>query len=115
MGFGDLPSSQRDIECSCGKGFSGKQREAMGKAVDHLVKDHGLFKVKTPPIQPKQAKTRVLIAEEGVTTHPDGRTIVGEWELSTGNLLNTNHNKPTKERYLDMLADWCGVTFRYNW
>lgn len=117
MALDDL-MDETPIECSCGEAFLGNQRKAMGRAVDHLIDDHGLFDVVEPPVQPKRAQKNVLISEEGVRIqqyNPDERNIQGEYELTTGNFLNTNYKKEAKERYLSSLADGCGVKFEFGW
>jgi hypothetical protein len=117
MGLGNL-FDKAPIRCCCGEVFFGNQRKAMGKATDHLAQDHSLFELIEPPVQPKQAQTNVLISEKGVRMHkyhPENRNIQGEYELSTGHFLNTNYKKEAKQRYLDSLADGCGVDFEYDW
>lgn len=117
MGLGDLATSN-PIECECGERFLGNQRSAMGSAVDHLIEEHGLLDAVEPPVQPKRARKNVLISEENVRIqkyHPDERNIQGEYELVSGNFLNTNYNREAKERYLSSLAEGCGVGFDFNW
>jgi len=117
MGLEDLMDSV-PIKCSCGETFLGNQRKAMGLAVDHLIEEHRLFNVVQPPVQPKQAQKNVLISEQGVRVqqyNPDKRNIHGEYELVSGNFLNTNYKREVKERYLSSLAEGCGVEFEFNW
>ena len=118
MGLQDLIDAGAPVECSCEESFYGTQRDVMGEVVDHLVQEHNLFDVIEPPVQPKQARKNVLISEKGVRIqqyHPEKRNIQGEYELVTGHFLNTNYSKESKERYLDSLAEGCGVKLKFSW
>ena len=113
---GDADNS---AQCSCGESFhADSRREVMGEAIDHLVQEHGLFDRIKLPWAPPQATKNVLISEEGVRVQKyrrDEQNIQQEYELSTGHFIHTQYNKESKERYINTLANKCGVEFGFDW
>lgn len=120
MGLNDFKKEGSNFaECSCGESFQAtSRREVMGEAIDHLVTEHGLFDRVELPWAPPQAEKNVLISEEGVRVQKyrdDKRNIQNEYELSTGNYVNTSYGPDGKERHINTLAAKCGEEFTFDW
>ena len=121
MGLDDFPDVEPAVNCPCGESFAaGTQREIMGKAVDHLISEHELYRQLEDedlsiPIGPEQARKNALISDTRIhPAHPDERNVQSEYELSTGDFLNTTYPRESKERYLQDLAKICGFEFEFG-
>lgn len=92
--------------------FEGRQQADLMKTVtDYLIREHTLLGQIELPYSPPNSN-QALINE--LPEHPDGAEMVTKRELENGFFLHTNLPSARKRKYLNDLAQQCGLNARID-
>lgn len=87
------------------------QSDAMAKAVDHLIAEHGLIE-KLPSFPYTPGKKHTILNDE--PRHANGERMRQFQKLSAGYYVFTSLNKESKKRYVRRFAEACGVEVEFE-
>lgn len=87
------------------------QSDAMAKAVDHLIAEHGLIE-KLPSFPYTPGKKQTIISTE--PKHMDGETMALSRELNNSYYVFTGIGKERKKQYVRRFAEVCGIEVRFD-
>lgn len=85
------------------------QSDAMEKIANYLVKEHNLLNRVSIPYIPGRGDRAII---NNTPTHPDGSEMKAYRELENGYYILTKLDAPSKRRYLNTLAQECGLNAR---
>jgi len=85
------------------------QSDAMEAVANYLINEHNLLNYISIPYIPGRGD-RALI--NNTPTHPDGSEMTAYRELGNGYYILTKLDAPSKRRYVNQLAQECGLTAR---
>jgi hypothetical protein len=88
-----------------------RQADLMKAVADYLVREHGLLSHIDLPYSPPNS-SQALINDR--PEHPDGHEMHTYRELEDGSFLHTNLKGSRKRRYLNHLAQQCGLNARID-
>jgi len=88
------------------------QGDVMGKAVDYLVKNHGLISM-IEPLPYRPGRDRITVHDQ--TTYPDEeKEMRSPRELTDGYYIETHDNSKAKYERLNSLAEKCGLAVEFD-